>query len=45
LLECPWSDDCDCQFKHHDDRRAEARVEQRSVAAQRRRASDNPPDV
>jgi hypothetical protein len=46
LLECPWSDDCDCQFKHHDDRREESRAEARRVASlQRRRSSDSPPDV
>jgi hypothetical protein len=46
LLECPWSDDCDCQFKHHDDRRAENRAEaRRAASAQRRRASDSPPDI
>ncbi len=34
LLECPWADDCDCQFRHHDDRRAEQRAENRAAGRQ-----------
>jgi hypothetical protein len=46
LLECPWADDCDCQFTHHDDRRAESRAQHRAAAgAPNRRISDIPPDV
>ena len=43
LLECPWADDCDCAFRHHDDRRAEDRAESRAVRmGPARRASDAP---
>ena len=46
LLECPWSEDCDCHFKHHDDRRAAARAEQRSAAgAERRRTAGMIPEI
>jgi hypothetical protein len=37
LLECPWADDCDCQFRHHDDRRAERRAENRAASRQAER--------
>lgn len=39
LLECPWADDCDCQFRHHDDRRSGTGVERRTGA---RSATDVP---
>jgi len=46
LLECPWSEDCDCQFKHHDDRRAAVRDEHRATACtHRRRAAGTLPEI